>query len=83
MSATVPPGTVPSAIFMTNIEASRPLMQQLTPDLPARTRRDPEVFVTSSGPFIYYNRLNSTVNPNCLTCSEGVFRTYTGLPPAL
>lgn len=90
MHATVPPNNFPSRIFLSNIDGTNPQLLQLTPDLPLRVRRDPEVFVTNSGPFIYYSRLGagdplSAAVPQavCLTCSsEGVFRTHTGLGPS-
>jgi hypothetical protein len=82
-SASTPPGTQPTAVFMARIDPAAPLLWQLTPDLPRRIRRDPEVFVTSSGPYVYFNRLTfGGGGTSCVPCNEGVFRSYTGLPPA-
>jgi hypothetical protein len=85
MAATVPPSNFPGTIFLSNIDASQPMFRQLTVDTPLRMRHDPEVFITNSGPYIYYNRFNPAMDPagppNCTACSEGVYRAYTGLPP--
>ena len=75
--------TNPSRIYLANVDATNPWFSQLTPDEPARSRRDPEVFVTFSGPKIYFNRLTLSSNPYCLTCNEGLFMTDTGLGPAV
>jgi hypothetical protein len=86
MAASVPPRNYPEAIFLSNIDAAMPLMRQLTVDTPQRMRHDPEVFITGSGPFLYFSRFNPALAPpdgppNCEACSEGVYRTYTGLAP--
>jgi hypothetical protein len=87
MTSTTPPATYPAAIFMASIDPEQPLLTQLTPGSPMRVRRDPEVFVTSSGPYVYFNRLTRTPDPSgssvCLPCSEGVFRSDTALGPPL
>ncbi len=83
VGATVPPYRYPAAIFLSNIDSSEPMFRQLTVDESVRLRSDPEVFVTNAGPYVYYNRFN----PDGATllcpdpCSEGVYRSYTGLPP--
>jgi hypothetical protein len=77
VSATVAPNDYPSGIYLSNIEAGNPMFRQITPDDPLHSRRDPEVFVTTSGPFIYYNR----VGPAGSARSEGIFRADTGLGP--
>lgn len=74
----------PSAIYLSNIDDSHPLLRKLTVDKPQKVRLDPEIFITKKGPYIYYNRFDPKVNPadpNCDACSEGVYRAYTGLPP--
>lgn len=80
----VPPMTFPSQLFVANIDAADPVLLQLTPDSPLRMRTDPEVFVADDGPYIYYNRqtIDMTGDQYCLTCNEGIYRSYTGLPPA-
>lgn len=80
-SGSKPPSTEPTAIFLATIDPAAPMLVQITPDLPWRIRRDPEIFVTSSGPYIYYNRLETSGSSFCIPCNEGVFRSYTGLPP--
>lgn len=87
LSSAVPPNDFQSAIFLSNIDAAAPMFRQLTPDTELRARVDPEVFVTTSGAYIYFTRLDPALakpwqNPgNCIACSEGVYRTYTGLGP--
>lgn len=77
--ATTPPNVIPSVLFMANIDPSRPMLRQLTPDTPRRGRIDAEVFVTDDGPYVYFHRLQVG---DCSPCSDGIYRAYTGLPPA-
>ncbi|MBS0432255.1 MAG: hypothetical protein JSS21_07600 [Proteobacteria bacterium] len=80
--ANVPPLVNPSAVFLAGIAAGNPIPRQLTPNQPQRQRTDPEVFITDGGPYIYYNRGSLAPGQDfCLTCNEGIFRTYTGLAP--
>ncbi|MCJ0826575.1 hypothetical protein MQC88_11540 [Luteimonas sp. 50] len=81
-SATSPPGIYPTVVYLASIDPAAPSLVQLTPDLPRRIRRDPEVFVASDGPYVYYNRLTMEGGGYCLACNEGVYRSHTGLPPA-
>lgn len=81
MHATAGGAANASRIYLSNVDAANPMFRQLTPDTPNRTRRDPEVFVTSSGPRIYYNRFVPS-NGWCPACSEGIYMTDTGLGPA-
>lgn len=82
MHATVGSEINASRILLSNVDAANPMMRQLTPDLPLRTRRDPEVFITSSGPKMYYNRFRPSLTW-CIPCSEGIFMSDSGLgPPA-
>lgn len=78
MSGVVPPNDFASAIFLSNIDAAQPMFRQLTPDLPLRTRADPEVFITNTGPYIYYYRADRRDEPPC-PCNEGMYRSDTGL----
>ncbi len=78
MLGVVPPNAYASTIFLANIDASAPMFRQLTPDLPLRTRTDPEVFITSTGPSIYYYRADRSDVKPC-PCYEGIWRTDTGL----
>ena len=81
MHASAGSETNPSRIYLSNVDAAAPMFAQLTPDSPRRSRRDPEVFVTRTGPKIYYSRI---VPPDgaCSGCSEGVFMTDPGLGTA-
>jgi hypothetical protein len=78
MSGVVPPYSFASTIFLANIDAAAPLFRQLTPDAPVRTRTDPEVFITATGPYVYYYRADRTDVAPC-PCYEGIWRTDTGL----
>lgn len=80
MSATTFPGNLSSTIYISNIDASEPLFRQLTPDEPLRKRTDPEVFATTEGTFVYFNRVNRSDEGGC-PCYEGVYRSDTGLGP--
>lgn len=73
----------PTRIYLAAVDAANPWLSQLTPDEPARSRRDPEVFVTASGPKIYFNRLTLSSSSYCLVCNEGLFMADTGLGPAV
>jgi hypothetical protein len=89
LSCAMRPHDYQSAIFLSSIDARRPMFRQLTPYREVRARVDPEVFVTTSGPYIYFTRLDPAraapgQNPgNCIACSEGVYRAYTGLGPVI
>lgn len=78
MSGVVPPNDYASVIYLANIDTAAPLFRQLTPETPLRTRADPEVFITSTGPFIYFYRADRTTTPPC-PCYDGIFKTDTGL----
>ena len=69
--------------YSEGIDAAKMLVQ-LTPDDPPRMRSDPEVFVANDGPYIYFNRqpVEGEGDQFCVPCNEGIYRTYTGLPPA-
>ncbi len=85
MAMSVKPNKFRSEIWISNIDAASPVFKRITDNTELRTRTDPEVFVTSSGPLIYYNRLipdesgrkpKSCRNPQC---SDGVYRADPGL----
>lgn len=69
-----------SQIAITGIDPNVPSYRVLTSDVPdARARRDPEYYVTTNGPYLYYNRYQlSSGQP---AKPEGVFRIETGLGP--
>lgn len=74
----------PSSIWVASLDPAAPQFHRITADTPVRARTDPEVFITSRGPIIYYNRYDPAVNPRrwyCAECSEGVYRADPGLTP--
>jgi len=78
----VSPYTFPTEIWISNIDAANPLFRRITSDSFFRARNDPEVFVTTRGPLIYYNRYDPSIDPAhplCGDCSEGVYRADPGL----
>lgn len=75
--------SAPTHIAIANIDPSSAKLRVLTQgSAPFRVRIDPEVFVTSQGPFIYYNRFTA-VNAKQRSFSEGIWRVDTGLGPVL
>jgi hypothetical protein len=82
-SLVAPPQDIASQIWLVNLSKSEPFMRRLDKNSPVKGRMDPEVFVTDRGPYIYYNRFDSTRVPGqpfCPTCSEGLYRAHTLLP---
>jgi hypothetical protein len=75
--------TVPSHIALSGIEPAVESFRLLTDDdsMP-RLRVDPEYYITSQGPFIYYNRYRAATGGNPAV-PEGVWRVDTGLGPPL
>jgi len=71
------PDTWASVVWLSNIDAANSFVRKLTPDSPLRQRSDPEVFFTSQGPYLYFNRADQSSVP---AKQEGVWRTHTGLP---
>lgn len=74
-----------SQIGITGIEPGTSTMRLLTTDIPdKRARRDPEYYITSKGPYIYFNRYIVNENPGPdepAAQPEGVFRVDSGLGP--
>jgi len=74
---------VPTQIAITGIDPAVPTFRMLTADSTVgHVRLDPEYYITTQGPFIYYNRYvaATSAGPGKL---EGVWRVDTGLgPPA-
>jgi hypothetical protein len=79
-----PPGALePTGIAVASIDPARPLFRKVTPNDDTRIRKDPELFVTDSGPFLYYNRFNPAfmTDPDrlklivCDKCNEGIWRS--------
>lgn len=69
-----------TAIFVSNIDAAAPLLRRITPSDNVHSRRDPEVFITATGPRVYFNRYNSN-SRTCMLCApEGVWMADPGLP---
>lgn len=82
MEMTRPGERWPSQIWVSNLDPAAPMFRRITDDSLPRARTDPEVFITSGGPIIYYNRYDPAVNPRrwyCAECSEGVYRADPGL----
>lgn len=80
----VAPDEHSSQIWFVNVDPAQPFMRRLDDPSLIKGRMDPEAFVTDLGPFIYFNRFDSSKVPGkplCPTCHEGVFRVHTGLPP--
>jgi hypothetical protein len=80
----VAPNDFPTEIWMSNIDAANPLFRRISDNTLPRTRNDPEVFITTNGPYVYYNRYDYSIDPEhplCAACSEGVYRADTGLRP--
>lgn len=83
LSCAVAPNAYQSTIFLSNIDSAAPMFRQLTPTDGSHARKDPEIFVTSSGPYIYFNRFDPAVPvPGMPGKSEGIYRASTGLGPA-
>ena len=72
-----------SQIGITGIMPGEATMRLLTSDIPdKRARRDPEYYITTKGPYIYYNRyiVNEDPQPGEPPAQpEGVFRVDSGL----
>lgn len=84
MAVQLPGNNFKSEIWVTNIDASAKMFRRITDNTTLRARTDPEVFITTKGPMIYYNRLanKGTRKPRgCIKvhCSEGVYRADPGL----
>src|SRR6185369_12232923 len=74
--------TGPAAVAMSGINPGDAIRMLTSLDQPSRVRRDPEYFITSNGPYVYYNRL-VPATPGHPAMPEGVFRVDTGLGPPL
>ena len=86
MAQSVRPNKFRSEIWVANIDGAAPIFKRITPTEPLRTRTDPEVFITDSGPKIYYNKLVPELNDRGVykpcrrpECSEGVWFADPGL----
>lgn len=73
--------SVPTQIALTGIDPATPSFRLLTnDDSIQRLRLDPEYYITSQGPFIYYNRYLPGASISTIQ-NEGVWRVDTGLGP--
>lgn len=73
--------TQPSRIGMVGILPENAALVDLTPaNAPDRVRMDPEYFITTQGPFIYYNRYKPQTDTKPFI-GEGVWRVDTQLGP--
>jgi hypothetical protein len=83
MAMSVPPNSFSSELWIAGVDAANPVFKRISPETPLRARGDPEVFITTQGPRIYYKR--SPVDPSpCykVQCSEGVWMADPGLSPS-
>jgi hypothetical protein len=77
-------GDYPTSIWLAGFDPDAPLLRRLTPEAPDRARADPEIYITDSGPVVFFGRYN----PNrgsywlCSACAEGLYRAETGIPAA-
>lgn len=73
--------STPTDLAITGIDPAVPSFRRLTDrNSPRRLRQDPEYYITSAGPFLYYTRAipaTDTSGP----VNEGVFRIDLGLGP--
>jgi hypothetical protein len=73
--------TIPTDLALTGIDPATPSFRRLTDaSSPQRLRQDPEYYITSAGPFVYFTRAlpaTETSGP----VNEGVFRLDLGLGP--
>lgn len=73
--------SVPTQIALSGIDPLRLNFRMLTNDSATRrVRLDPEYFITSQGPFIYYNRLIPQTTTSA-AINDGVWRVDTKLGP--
>jgi hypothetical protein len=85
MAMSVRPNKFRSEIWISNIDAATPLFKRISDNTVLRTRTDPEVFITTKGPLIYYNRLvpdDGSGRPRACRhpeCSDGIYRADPGL----
>lgn len=86
MAQTVKPNKFRSEIWIASLDPNAPLFKRITPTDPLQTRTDPEVFITDSGPRIYYNALEPATTSSgrkkpCRdpSCSLGVWLSDPGL----
>jgi hypothetical protein len=83
MAVYVSPNTFPTEIWLSNIDSTNPMLRRVSDNTLPRVRNDPELFITTTGPYIYYNRYDYSIDPTgehplCSACSEGVYRADTG-----
>jgi hypothetical protein len=74
--------TFSSEIWISNMDPTTPVFRRISDNTLLRARVDPEVFITSSGPYIYYSRLTLAADGKycaATKCSEGIFRAEPGL----
>lgn len=74
---------IPTHIAITGIDPAVPSVRLLTnDDSVIRVRQDPEYYITTLGPFIYYNRYVPATETSGIKL-EGIWRVDTGLGPAV
>ncbi len=71
--------TVPTQIWLASLSGA--VDKEITdPAITDRVRIDPEYFITTQGPYIYYNRY-TLATPEMPAASEGIYRSSTGITP--
>ena len=77
--------TYSAEIWIASVDPASDVFRRITAESPARVRSDPELFITSQGPRIYFNRYQLTDDPEPVpcrirACSEGMWMADPGLP---
>jgi hypothetical protein len=82
LAMTLQPNDFNSEIWVVSADPAQPVFKRITPDTPLLGRGDPEVFITSHGPRIYFNRYELLNGAGCHTiaCSDGLWFADPGLP---
>jgi hypothetical protein len=74
-------GDYPNSIWVANFDPVAPLLRRVTPESPDRARADPEIFITDTGPVVFFGRYNQNKGRFwlCSRCAEGLYRAETGI----
>jgi hypothetical protein len=82
LAMNAPPNDFNSEIWVAGADPAQPIFKGITPTTPLVGRGDPEIFVTTQGPRIYFNRYSLVNGGGChtVTCSEGLWFADPGLP---
>lgn len=77
----------PSSIWLGTVNPKNAAFWKVSDDSSPRVRMDPEVYITDNGPVVFYNRFDPSKAtgdqpPWCSACSEGLFRSTSGILPS-